>query len=304
MRITIARSCPAFQSHTVSATYLNNAGVLLTERRCFPEALATFEDALEVCSSMPSPAEVEHTVYRAFLRLSSVTDDEDKELLSLATSKTTSTSSKQPKPVRVPEPSNPIIYDQYGNDMSMNRSNNHNESKIDSIFGRNFVVSPFDQLRAGLLHVPYFLVYFRANHHHIGKGGDFQTKALLLATIFANQGQLHRVLARYVASAATISGSHLKLAHQRFLQAQQQVAIELRPCVPYVSFPPPLKADYSSMLYNNNNNKNSNNKNVNKVGGGLLALDDAMMLRAAVARSYGGVVSTTLQPRCKLNPAA
>jgi len=202
----ISQKMPIYRSHMDSATYLNNVCVTLMERRCYPEALETADSALEVFRGTRSQAMVEHTVYRAFLRLSSVTDDdnddvESEELLTMEWA------------------SSPITYDQFGNNTSMNQST-RKDDRSSSYYP---VVSPFDQFIKGgdLQRLEYSLIYFQSNH---GQGPQ-ETASLLLATLLANSCQVHRLIAclRSLQGQSDIHSQHLEIARQLFLRVQQEV---------------------------------------------------------------------------------
>jgi len=141
---------PMYHLHLDSIIYLNNVGVMLMEQCCYSKVLETFHSALKVCHGTPLQAMVEHTVYCAFLLLSSVTDndnDNDDESNEFST---------------MEWKSSPIIYNQFGNNIIVKTS----ICKDDCWSDYYPVVSMFDQFLKGgdLQHLEYSLIYFQSNH--------------------------------------------------------------------------------------------------------------------------------------------
>jgi len=170
---SVTRS-PVFSSHLASAIYLNNIGVSLMERCCYQEALETFQNALEVCHAKPSRAMLEHTVYRAYIRLSSSTDncsDEDDN-------------QRCSSSVRAI----PIVYDQFGNNISVSLPFKENQTRS-SYSG----VSPFGRSNDDVRHIEYSLVYFQTNHRR----GPTEISSLLLTTLYANCRQAKLLVERH-----------------------------------------------------------------------------------------------------------
>jgi len=257
---------PVYRSHMDSAIYLNNVGVTLMERRCYLEALETFHSALEVCRGTPSQAMVEHTVYRAFLLLSSVTDDDENEELFVVTMES------------------PIIYDQFGNNITVNQSTPKDDRWSDDYL----IVSPFDRFiikGCDLRRLEYSLIYFQSHHRQ----GTQETASLLLATILANSCQVHRVVAccllshgqGHSSSDDMVFSQHMEMARQLFLRVQQEVK---RVSFPAKSPVHTTKEELSMPKKNGNNYMTSNNVT-------------AVTTNTVVQRRE-------LPPRFKSNPAA
>jgi len=153
MKAQSASRGPVFSSHLASAIYLNNVGVSLMERCCYQEALETFQNAQEVKRAKPSQALVEHTVYRAYLHLSSSIDncsDEDD-------SRKCSSSDR----------AIPIVYDQYGNNSSVSLPSKENRTR-----SSYSAVMAFGRSKTDVRPTEYFLIYFQTNHRH---GQKYQT---------------------------------------------------------------------------------------------------------------------------------
>jgi len=262
----ICQKMPMYRSHLDSAIYLNNVGVTLMERCCYPEALETFHSALEVCRGTPSQAMVEHTVYRAFLRLSSVTDDDESEEFST-----------------MEWASSPIIYDQFGNNITVNQSTRKDDRWSDDYP----IVSPFDRFIKGgdLRRLDYCLIYFQSHNRQ----GPQETASLLLATILANSCQVHRVVAccllshgqGHQSSDDMVFSQHMEMARQLFLRVQQEVK---RVSFPAKSPVHTTKEELSMPKKNGNNYMTSNNVT-------------AVTTNTVVQRRE-------LPPRFKSNPAA
>jgi len=243
---------PTYSSHINSAVYLNNVGVMLMEQCCYPEVLETFCSALEVCQGTPSQAMVEHTVYHAFLLLSSVTDDgESKELLTM-------------------EWATPVIYNQFGNNTSVNLS------RKDDCWS---VVSPFDWFLQGgdLQCLEYSIIYFQLNHWQ----GLMEMSSLLLVTILANSCQVHHLIAHLLSlqGQSDICSQHMEMVQQLFLWVQQEVK--------HVSSSSPVRCPVHMMEEFSLPEKNRNSC--------IISIITAVTTNTVVQRR---------EPRFRLNPAA
>jgi hypothetical protein len=188
--------------YTVSAIALNNMGVSLVERCCFQEASEIFHDSLQVfLSNQPaglgqrdpfmghiektplSPAQVEYRLYRASLHLSSKSEQLP-SLVALQDDESTSSSSSLPDDVLTTEyeqeePSFDI-YNQYGEDMSLNKSS--------SLFG-GFLGDSQE-----------YFVYFQ---QPLNGQGLKNTASHLEAAILHNKGQTFRYLAQTMSGLST-----------------------------------------------------------------------------------------------------
>jgi len=195
--------CPKFSSPMASAIYLNNVAVSLMERFCYQEALETFYNALGIChdTTAPSQAMIEHNVYRAYLRLSSITDDGDYD------DKANQRCSTLGKKVTMP-----ILYDQLGNNISVSQLREDHQWK-----GCNITLSPFDRLKDDLGHLEYFLIYFQPNH----KYGPMESASMLLATILLNYGQAHLLIGNQQCGVYDPYCPYVAIASQLFLKANQ-----------------------------------------------------------------------------------
>jgi hypothetical protein len=162
-----------------SANVLNNMGVSLVERRCYREALETFQNSLEILSANPvkpqeeqrftsmSPAEVEHKLYRASLYLDcDVESDDPPGLVGVDESESEGSSSHGDDPT-----ASFTIYNQYG--QALNATATYPQHERDEV-ARDY------------------LVYFQPSP----AGQDIQDEtSSLLATILHNKGQCCRCLA-------------------------------------------------------------------------------------------------------------
>jgi hypothetical protein len=162
------------------ASVLNNMGVSLVERRCYREALETFQSSLEVVSANPakpqeeqrftslSPAEVEHKIYRASLYLDCDFESDDPPALVAVEDESESEGSSS----HGDDPTASFtIYNQYG--QAMNATATYPQQERDEL--------PRD-----------YLVYFQQPP----AGQDIQDEtSTLLATILHNKGQCCRLLA-------------------------------------------------------------------------------------------------------------
>jgi len=215
--VAFRNGCPKFSTPIASAIYLNNVGVSLMERCCYSEALETFYSALEICraTTAPSQAMIEHIVYRAYLRLSCVTDDDcDEDYLDNAAM--------------------PILFDRFGNNLSISQLREDRRWR-----GSNVTVSPFDRLRTDLRQLEYFLIYFQPNQ----KFGPTQTASILLATLLTNCGQSHLVAGQQ--QRRNVRENHAAIASLLFLQVNQALKNN---GVPRKASPPKYPAHRGELL--------------------------------------------------------
>jgi hypothetical protein len=178
--MTRPSTCDFYTASTIS---LNNMAVSLVERRCYQEALETFHDSLQVFFANPSQhyqqrnifvghvtqtptlAEIEHKLYRASLYLSCKGESDHPPALVALEEEESSALHGQLEQQELPY----SIHNQYGQDMSFDRSN--------SLVGES----------------RDFFVYFQQQPH----GGVMKdTTSTLLATILHNKGQTCRCLSR------------------------------------------------------------------------------------------------------------
>jgi hypothetical protein len=174
--------------YKASAISLNNMSVSLVERRCYQEALETFHDSLQVffanpsqheqrnlfvghITQTPTPAEVEHKLYRASLYLSCVGEsDHPPALVALEEEESSAFQGESKDTAIAKQELSYNVRNQYGQDMSFGRS-------------KGLVGESRD-----------FFVYFQQQSH----GGVVMkdTTSTLLATILHNKGQTCRCLSR------------------------------------------------------------------------------------------------------------
>jgi len=169
---SVTRS-PVFSSHLASAIYLNNIGVSLMERCCYQEALETFQNAVDICRIKPSQAMLEHTVYRAYLRLSSITDNCYNE----------GDNQKCSYSVRAI----PIVYDQFGNNISVSLPSKENRRR--SAYS---AVSRPGRSKNDERQIEYSLVYFQTNQ----RNRPTEISSLLSTTLYANCRQAKLLVER------------------------------------------------------------------------------------------------------------
>jgi hypothetical protein len=191
--MTRPSTCDFYTASTIS---LNNIAVSLVERRCYQEALETFYDSLQVffanpsqhdqrnlfvghITETPTPAEVEHKLYRASLHLSCEVEsdhppalvalEEEDESSALQGEKDTAIAELEQRELSIP------IRNQYGQDTSFDRSK--------GLVGESLE----------------FFVYFQ-QQPHCGVMKD--TTSTLLTTILHNKGQTCRCLSQLSRSSA------------------------------------------------------------------------------------------------------
>jgi len=183
------------KNHCYASITLNNIGVSLMERYCYDEAHKTFDNALQVFFASqsaefkaawvsqlgnfdrcPSPAEIEHLLYRAKLYLSSESASEFLPPL-VAVDMEDDCSSSISSVEEHKDRDSFIVYDQYGQDMSLNRPSGS-------------VSTPFQKL-GDTTESRNYLVYYREP-----PTGKFtkDVESTLLASILFNKGQACRCL--------------------------------------------------------------------------------------------------------------
>jgi hypothetical protein len=185
--MTRPSTCDFYTASTIS---LNNMAVSLVERRCYQEALETSHDSLQVflanpsqhdqrnlfvghITQTPTPAEVEHTIYRASLHLSCEVESDHPPAL-VALEEDEESSHLAIAELEQQELSYPVR-NQYGQDMSFDRSK--------GLVGES----------------REFFVYFQQQPH---SGVTKDTTSTLLATILHNKGQTCRCLSQLSRSSA------------------------------------------------------------------------------------------------------